>query len=578
MAQPSQVLAENEGKVPFWRRTVTLLLLIVILGAFLRLVKPGQSPPGLNQDEAANGWNAYCLLKTGKDQVGVSWPIFYTRALGGNRTTLYIYLLLPFQAVGGLNIYTTRLPAAVGGVLTILLIYFVGRRLFDRQIGLAAAFFLALNPWHIQQSRWGHEASVGALLGLVPLVMMLWANLPLDDDNGRVPHPFVAALAGAVIGICCYGYHGVRLFVPVFLLAACLVTLPAWWRWLKTRRGALAVALFILTFAVTFSPLAWQHIFHAAGIGRHGQNLSRAGLLIGSEPLPIAVSSFVSRYIQHFGPDFLFVRGDDFSIQSPPGAGQYHWYMLPLMILGLIAIFRRLKPSRAARILLVFIVTYPIGDCLYHTDGAHALRSSPGLCSLILLAGVGAVSTGRWLWKQGRLAALAVTAGFVITVIGLNGWYLHRFYGEYNRQPEIYHGYHADLVEACDWLRGRFDDADAVFCTTDGMNQPYIITLVALGYDPQRWFRQQRDFVPTESFDIYTSYGKMRFMYGQSFIPALKELQQSNQHNRIIFIVRPGELGLKDPIHQIYRPDGKVTLWICQPGFKGTLTPDRPGG
>jgi hypothetical protein len=351
-----------------------------------------------------------------------------------------------------------------------------------------------------------------------------------------------------------------------------LVTLPAWWRCIKTRKGALAVALFILTFAVTFGPLAWQHIFHPEGIGRHGQNLSRAGLFIGSEPLPIAVSSFVSRYIQHFGPDFLFVRGDDFSFQSPPGAGQYHWYTLPLMIFGLIALFRRLKLSRAARILLVFIVTYPIGDCLYHTDGPHALRSSPGLCSLILLAGVGAVSAGEWLWRRNRLPALAVTAGFVITVIGLNARYLHRFYGEYNRWPRIYHCYHVDLIEACNWLRGRFDEFDAVFCTTYDMNQPYIITLVALGYDPQRWFGQQRDFVPTESFDIYTRYGKLHFMYGLSFVPALKELRQKNPQSRIIFIVRPGELGLQDPIHQIYRPDGEATLWICQPEIRDSGT------
>jgi len=136
------------------------------------------------------------------------------------------------------------------------------------------------------------------------------------------------------------------------------------------------------------------------------------------------------------------------------------------------------------------------------------------------------------------------------------------------------------VVEACDGLRARVDDGDAVFCTTDGMNQPYIITLAALGYDPQRWFHEQRDlsFVTSEGFDIYTRYGKMHFMYGQSFMPALTELQQSNQLNRVIFIVRPGELGLEGPIHQIYRPDGEVALWIRQTGVKGTLTPDRPGG
>jgi len=82
MAGTRQVSAESNRKNPFRYQTAAILLLILVLAAFLRLFNLGQSPPGLNQDEAANAWNAHCLLKTGKDQVGASWPIFYMRALG----------------------------------------------------------------------------------------------------------------------------------------------------------------------------------------------------------------------------------------------------------------------------------------------------------------------------------------------------------------------------------------------------------------------------------------------------------------------------------------------------------------
>ena len=88
------------------------LAVILVVGTILRVANLGQSPPGLNQDEAINAWNAHCLLKTGKDQVGVAWPIFYSRAIGENRTTLYYYFSIPFQAMGGLNVVTTRLPSA----------------------------------------------------------------------------------------------------------------------------------------------------------------------------------------------------------------------------------------------------------------------------------------------------------------------------------------------------------------------------------------------------------------------------------------------------------------------------------
>ena len=107
-------------------RAIKVLLAILVLAAVLRLVALDQVPLGLHVDEASNAWNAYTLLTTGKDQHGVSWPIFYTRAFGENRSPLYLYAMLPFQAVGGVNVWTTRLPSALGGVVAVALIYLSG--------------------------------------------------------------------------------------------------------------------------------------------------------------------------------------------------------------------------------------------------------------------------------------------------------------------------------------------------------------------------------------------------------------------------------------------------------------------
>jgi len=93
----------------------------------------------------------------------------------------------------------------------------------------------------------------------------------------------------------------------------------------------------------------------------------------------------------------------------------------------------------------------------------HPLRSSPGLCSLVLLAAVGAVEAGKWLWQKNRKTAISVFVAFTVAVAGLNAKYLYYFYGKYNNEPWIYHPYHTDLVEACRWLRPRFDQFDAVF-------------------------------------------------------------------------------------------------------------------
>jgi 4-amino-4-deoxy-L-arabinose transferase-like glycosyltransferase len=558
-AQPAE-----KTSAPLWRRWTTILLLIVVLAAALRLVDLGYAPPGLNQDEAANAWNAWCLLKTGKDQTGTRWPIFYSRCLGENRTTLFFYVMLPFQAIGGLNVWTTRAPSAVGGIFTVLLTYFVGARLFGRTTGLVAAAMLAVNPWHVQQSRWGHEAALCPLLVILPLAMLLWANLPFADEPNRRPRIGLALLGGLMTGVSCYGYPAVRLFLPAFLAAAVLATWRGWWSQLKTRHGATAIAALVVGAAATFGPLAWKHVTDAEQIGKRGKMTQ---VWTDQDSTRTKIEKILSRYPGHFGPDFLFISGDTYEIQSPAGFGQFHWYMAPLMIIGLTIALRRLRTSRSARVLLVWLVLYPVSDLLstHFNSSMHALRSSPGVCGLILIGALGAVGAGTWLWQNSRSASIVTACIVAIVVVALNGRFLYHFFGDYNDRPRVYHGYQVDLLKACDWLSPRLKDVDAVFCTTALMNMPYIVTLVGLDYDPRQWFRDVRDVRTTAGqWEIYIRYGKMNFMYGRAWVAALKELQQTGRRHRVLFIVRPGELRLENPVYEIYGPPGTAPLFIYE--------------
>ncbi len=54
-----------------------LLIIILIIAAFLRLWRLESIPPSLTPDEAALGYNAYSVLKTGKDEYGKVLPIIF---------------------------------------------------------------------------------------------------------------------------------------------------------------------------------------------------------------------------------------------------------------------------------------------------------------------------------------------------------------------------------------------------------------------------------------------------------------------------------------------------------------------
>ena len=72
---------------------------------------------------------------------------------------------MPFFAVWGINVWTIRLPQAIIGCMCIPAIYGLGKELLDTRMGLLFAFLLAINPWHIQQSRFGLESSLVSAMG-----------------------------------------------------------------------------------------------------------------------------------------------------------------------------------------------------------------------------------------------------------------------------------------------------------------------------------------------------------------------------------------------------------------------------
>ncbi|MFH1747241.1 MAG: glycosyltransferase family 39 protein [Planctomycetota bacterium] len=538
------------------------LLAILLVAALLRLPGLSAAPPGLHQDEAANAWNAWCLLKTGRDQAGVAWPIFYTRAMGENRSALFLYLLLPFQALGGLNVWTTRLPAAVSGILTVILLYAVVRRLFGRPTGFVAAALLALNPTHIQMSRWGHEASIVPLLVLLPLAAWLWAGFPLSNDKELKPRPWRALLAGLLTGACCYGYPAVRMFVPVFLGISVIVTWRGWWQIIHTRRGMAAVASLALGVGLTFGPLAYKHVTEPEIIAKRGQ---ATWIWSADDPLPANLGRVFERYTAHFHAEFLFDTGDADEIAWTAGYGFLPWYYLPLLATGLVLLVMQTWHSRAARVILVGALLFPVGDSLNWHISLHAFRSSAGLIPLIILAAAGLARALTYVCEhrlRGWLLALIASLGGL--VVPETGSFLWDYFHERPRQHTVYRGTAGDLLAACDWLRPRMAETDAVICTTLDMNQPYFIVLVAMEHDPRVWFSQPRVMHHDGAWDVYSRVGKFHFLPEHECVAKLEQLREAGQPLRVVLILRMTQFADMQPTHRIRNPDGRAALLIYE--------------
>src|SRR3989304_8968247 len=141
------------------RLTFLLLFLITLVGGFLRLYNLSKSPPSLNWDEAALGYNAYSISQTGRDEYKVSYPIF-TRSFDEYKSMVPVYLMIPSLKVFGLNELGVRFPSAFLGTLSIVLIFFIAKYFFPSSaIPLTSSLLFAIEPWVILFSRTYHEAN-----------------------------------------------------------------------------------------------------------------------------------------------------------------------------------------------------------------------------------------------------------------------------------------------------------------------------------------------------------------------------------------------------------------------------------
>ena len=95
----------------------------ILINTPLRFYQLGQIPLSLDWDEASNAYNAYSILKTARDEYGKLLPL-YSRSFDDYKPPAYMYMEVPAVSIFGLTQFAARLPSAIVGVLTILVIYY----------------------------------------------------------------------------------------------------------------------------------------------------------------------------------------------------------------------------------------------------------------------------------------------------------------------------------------------------------------------------------------------------------------------------------------------------------------------
>lgn len=230
------------------------LLLIVGLAFMVRVYHLGSLPGGFHNDEVMNGYVGRFTLQNGVDLYGNRLPFLYFDNFGDYPNILPMYLSGIFTYLFGVNPLAVRLPVALAGTMTVILIYLFTREIFPKtKIPLISALVLAVSPWHIVLSR---ATAEGVTAGMV-YILGLWLSLYAVRKSRYV----FLILAYLAWGLTYWLYPSYRMMVPLTVLPIGLLIPTRDWR---LRRLTWLIALLFLGLTLIISQTIW-------GKGRYNQ-------------------------------------------------------------------------------------------------------------------------------------------------------------------------------------------------------------------------------------------------------------------------------------------------------------------
>lgn len=392
--------------------------------ALLRFWQLGVWPPGLYRDEAFNGLDVLAL-SDGRH------PLFFTANNG--REPAYIYLASLSVAFLGRSVLALRLPAAIMGTLTTLLVYLLAHAWFGRRAGLFAAWLWAITLWPV------HLSHIG--LRVILLVPCLALTFWLGTLAYRRQQQRLWLLAGLAYGLCFYTYLAVR-FTPLLLGLLFLYLL---WRrgWRRLWPGT---AWFALGAVAILLPLA---LFYARQpellLGRTGQ-VSIFNPAVHHGDLWGTLARQIGRALGLF-----FWRGDTILRHNPAGRPLFDPFMALPFLVGLAWCLRQWRrPPAAAALLWVGAM---LGATVLAEDAPHFLRAVGVLPAALFLPAIG---LGR-LWQWDIVPALARRL-LVVGILAVTLLLTVRDYAAYGRNPETALLFEAAATELAAQLQAEEGD------------------------------------------------------------------------------------------------------------------------
>lgn len=520
------------------------LVAIVGIGLLVRTILLADFPTGFTPDEAAFGYNAYSLLKTGADEwgtPGLQLLVSNMRSFGDYKLPLYAFLTIPSILFMGLNEFATRLPNALIGTAAIVAVYFAAKALAIAQARIAA-LLMAVSPWAVGMSRGAFEANLATFFfpaGIALYLSRFWA-------------------VGAIFfSLGFYSYHSARLIlIPLFILLA------LFYRTKHTLKfGALLLLLCLPgLFSFTnkssarlkdvgiFSPTDnWQSVSDRRFTARI-TGLPDPVARIFSNKVVALGSDLTKSYLSLLSPQFLFTEGArEATYGLIPGRGLLFYAHMGLIIFFLVMLCR--KPTQTTIFLTLCFLLSLVPAALSKGPGFPANRAVVALPFIILMA-VSSLPKISHLLKFVVVAAILVQSTFFIED--------YFFHSQFILSRSMNYGWAETLKRAIP-IAQEYESVNV----SRSLSEPHIFIAFYSSYPPQEYQIAAQDWLVFEEkglrfLDQYDGYYLGKFRFGDlNYGLAPKQ--------PTLYIGKPEEFPIEQAgFFQINYPDGTPAFRVAE--------------
>ena len=475
-----------------------ILIIFILIGSFLRLWKLSSIPPQLTTDEVALGYNAYSILKTGKDEYGKVLPLIF-QSYGDYKPGLYIYSTIPSVAIFGLNEFSTRLPSALGGILTILLVYLIVKKLFkNNKLALISSLVTAINPWLIFFSRGAWEANFSLTLTLLGIYFFL---LFLEKPKNLIFSAFFFALTLLT-------YQGAKLsslsvlislfvafykkewfkekkYLIISFLVGLLVSLPIILSMFQGKTGRLAV------FSVFSYPRPKEYL--EAQLNQGNEKKGDLNYYLFHSEAYNFVRGVFGRYFNNFSGKYLFFEGDyQNQRHSSPYQGQMLIAEIIFLVIGIFSIIKN-EDNKSKIFVILWLLLAPLSASLSR-DQVSAVRTINFAIPLVILVSFG---INYLINLKGKYSKLIVCV-FGIFYLASFYYYLDSYFIHLpkNNDQFIYNHY-KELVEEIAPIKDNY----SLIEFQQSYAQPYMYFLFYSKYDPVK-YQKENSFIQSNFGDV----------------------------------------------------------------------------